>query len=389
MIYQHLIRHDRQWERLVGAFHGGRLAHAHIFYGPPGSGKQAHAIELAALVNCHDPDDDGACHECPSCAKFHTLQHPNLEIVVPLPRRVAINKHDPALKALKPADLDRLVEELAVKAEDPYHRIQLDGAQSILINSVRDIRRGILLTPAEAGWRSYLIFEAEKLCAPNPAAANALLKILEEPPPRTLFVLVTDRVHLMLDTIRSRCLGLHFPPLPPEQVARYLTEQAGVGQKEAGILAQVTGGNLPQARLLAGDDGDLSQGVEQLLAALLTPRPKGWQALVDRLARQHRSHPQEFAYTIRLLQLWLRDLMVLERAGDKERVLFDDRLDELEQQRAAWPASDWGVAAMAVEQALGLLERNINPSLVLVNLILDIRGAAKGKVMPRPETAFT
>lgn len=388
MIYQHLIRRDQQWERLVTAFHNGRLAHAHIFHGPPGSGKQAHAIELAALVNCHNPGDDGACQACPSCAKFRTLQHPNLEIVVPLPRRVAITKDDPALKALKPSDLNQLIEQLALKAADPYHRIQVDGAQSILINSVRDIRRGIRLTPAEAGWRSYLIFEAEKLCAPNPTAANALLKILEEPPPRTLFVLVTDRVQLMLDTIRSRCLGLYFPPLPPEQVAQYLTEQAGVGPQEAGILAQVTGGNLPQAQLLAGEDGDLSQGVEQLLAALLTPRPKGWQTLVDRLVRQHRSRPQEFAYTMRLLQLWLRDLMVLARAGDKELVLFDNRLDELEQHLAAWPASDWGVAAMAVEQALGLLERNINPSLVLVNMILDIRGAAKGKVLPRPQSAI-
>ncbi|MEE9465313.1 MAG: hypothetical protein V3W14_07070 [Candidatus Neomarinimicrobiota bacterium] len=378
MIYRHLIRHQRQWERLAAAFQKDRLAHAHLFYGPPGSGKLAHAIELAALVNCRQPGENGACGGCPSCAKFKVLQHPNLQLVTSLPRRIAITKNDPALKALKPADIDRLVEETARLAEDPYHKIELDGAQSILINSVRDIRRAIHLAPAEPGWRTYLILDAEKLCVPQPSAANALLKILEEPPSRTLFVLVTDRHHLLLDTIRSRCLGLHFPALTAEQVAGYLSQNEGVDHQQALILAQVTGGNLPQARLLAGENGDLAQGVDELLAALLTPKPRGWQSLVNRLAMQRRSRPQEFAYTMRLLQLWLRDLMVLAQTQAKEQVVFNGRLDELEKHRNSWPAADWGAAALVVDRTLNHLERNINPSLTLANLILDVRQAAKG-----------
>ena len=175
MIYRHLIRHQRQWERLAAAFRKDRLAHAHLFYGPPGSGKLAHAVELAAMVNCRQPGENGACGQCPSCAKFKVLQHPNLQLITPLPRRVTITKNDPAIKALKPADIDRLVEETARLAEDPYHKLKVDGAQSILINSVRDIRKAIHLAPAEQGWRTYLILEAEKLCFPQPTAANALL----------------------------------------------------------------------------------------------------------------------------------------------------------------------------------------------------------------------
>ncbi|MQY63405.1 MAG: hypothetical protein GH143_03750, partial [Calditrichaeota bacterium] len=190
MIYSDLILHSGQWGRLVEAFGQGRLAHAYLFYGPAGSGKEGHAIELAALVNCQVPGkdgalrqaQDGACGRCPSCRKVQGLQHPNLQLVVPLPRRVPITKKDPPLKALKPADLEDLTDQLASKARDPYFPVRLKGAQSILINSVRELRRTTYLKPGERGWRTILIFEAEKLCTGEGAAANALLKLLEEPP---------------------------------------------------------------------------------------------------------------------------------------------------------------------------------------------------------------
>ncbi|MFC1618997.1 hypothetical protein ACFL45_03535, partial [Candidatus Neomarinimicrobiota bacterium] len=247
MIYPNLIPHQSQWQRLVTAFRQERLAHAYLFYGPAGSGKEGHAIELAAMVNCLQPAEsgfEGACGKCSSCAKARTMQHPNIQLVVPLPRRNPITKEDPPLKALKQGDLDDLTGQIATKAQDPYFKIKLVGAQSILINSVRELRRTAYLKPGEPGWRVILVFEAEKLCYPQPAAANALLKLLEEPPDWTVFILVTDRPHLLLDTIRSRCLGLHFPQLATEDVAAYLQTHHELGEVDAGILAQVTGGNL-------------------------------------------------------------------------------------------------------------------------------------------------
>ncbi|MCH7859799.1 MAG: hypothetical protein IID14_08885 [Candidatus Marinimicrobia bacterium] len=399
MIYQDLILHAPQWDRLHTAFQRGRLAHAYLFYGPGGSGKEGHAIELGALVNCQGAGDgggfeDGACGECPSCRKAGGLQHPNIQIVVPLPRRNPIAKGDSPLKALRPADLENLTEQLAAKARDPYMKIHMEGAQSILINSIRELRRNATLSKAERGWRVILIFEAEKLCLPSPAAANALLKLLEEPPPETVFVLVTDRPHMLIETIRSRCLGLYFPPLTTDQAAGYLEQQAGLTSGDARILARVTGGNLPQARLLAADnDGRLhasspgsGQALDQLVDALLVPRPAdlsgqgtGWQRLVSDLAMLRRSHSLDFTFRLQLLQLWLRDLMVLQTAGEPSRVVFAERLVDLERHRKAFPDADWGTAAAAVEQALGHLERNINPTLALTNMILDVRAAARGE----------
>ena len=382
MIYSDLILHNDQWRRLVESFNRGRLAHAYLFYGPAGSGKEAHAVELAALANCLEPGENGACGQCPSCRKVQGLQHPNIQLVVPLPRSVAITKNDPPLKALKPADLDDLTDQIASKARDPYFRIRVKGAKSILINSIRELRRIAYLKPGERGWRTILIFEADKLCTGEGAAANALLKLLEEPPQWTVFVLVTDRPHLLLPTIRSRCLGLYFPQLTNDQVAGYLIAQHDLEEEQARILAQATGGNLPQARLAAGQARQLAEAgeeplhdLEELTGSLLAVEPTHWHRLVNALAILHRSSSLKFTYRLQLLQSWLRDLMVLQKTGDEGKIVFTQRLTGLRRSLEAWPDADWGAAAAAIEQVLAHLERNINPTLALTNMILDVREA--------------
>lgn len=383
MIYSDLILHSDQWCRLVESFAQERLAHAYLFYGPAGSGKEAHAVELAALANCLEPGEsgalrqaqDGACGQCSSCRKVLGLQHPNIQLVVPLPRSVAITKHDPPLKALKPAELDDLTDQIASKARDPYFRIRVKGAKSILINSIRELRRVAYLKPGEPGWRTILIFEADKLCTGEGAAANALLKLLEEPPEWTVFILVTDRSHLLLPTIRSRCLGLYFPQLTDDQVVGYLVGQQGLEDEQARILAQATGGNLPQARQLAEAGDEPLQDLEELAGSLLAAEPAHWQRLVNDLALLHRSRSLEFTYRLQLLQTWLRDLMVLQKTGDGGQIVFTRRLTDLRRSLETWPDADWGAATTAIEQVLGHLERNINPTLALTNMILDVRDA--------------
>ncbi|MFC1543143.1 ATP-binding protein [Candidatus Neomarinimicrobiota bacterium] len=375
MIYHDLILHSEQWHRLVESFNQERLAHAHLFYGPAGSGKEGHAIELAALVNCLEPGREGACGRCSSCRKVQGLQHPNIQLVTPLPRRVRLTKNDPPLKALKPADLDDLADQLASKAQDPYFTIRLTGAQSILINSVRELRRTVYLKPGERGWRAILIFEAEKLCTGEGAAANALLKLLEEPPSWTVFVLVTDRPHLLLPTIRSRCLALYFPALTVDQTAGYLVEQHGLDKERARILAQVTGGNLPQARQLQENGEQPLQDLDELVGSLLAAKPARWQQVMNDLALLHRNRSLEFTYRLQLLQTWLRDLMVLQKTGDEGRMVFGRRMADLRRCLDTWPEADWAAATAAIEPTLNNLERNINPTLTLTNMILEVREA--------------
>ena len=222
MIYADLIEQPRPWDQLMAARQSGRVAHAYLFHGPAGSGKEAYAIEFAAVLNCQQPQSEGACGICASCRKMIMLQHGDVQVVVPLPRRNAIGKKDSPLKALKPADIEELSAQLQRKGSDPYAKIALDGAQSILINSVRELRRNAVLSPVEGGRRVVLIFDAERLNHPGPAAANALLKLLEEPPPGTVIILVTSRPNLLPETLRSRCVALFFPAVELGLAAAYL-----------------------------------------------------------------------------------------------------------------------------------------------------------------------
>lgn len=388
MHYKSLIIQHQQWSRLQKAFKAGRLGHAYLFHGPAGSGKEAHAVELAALVNCHEPTNEGACGHCPSCRKMATLQHPNLHVIVPLPRSSNIKKDDPPLKALSTTEIESLTQQLIQKGSDPYSKIFLKGAQSILINSVRELRRLTNLKATERGWQCFLIFEAERLAYPNHAAANALLKLLEEPPPKTLFVLVTDRQNLLLETIRSRCLGLFFPQLSFRVASQYLASLQGLNDDDARVLAQVTSGNLTQAREIAITGGGQLEAVYDLVRTLISRTPRSWQAIVNDLANTRRHKSNEFSFRMQLLQLWLRDLMVLQKTGNAERTIFSHKVDLQHQHLMEFPNSDWGTACQVVAQTQQLLERNMNPTLALANMILEMRIAMRNKML-HPESPFS
>lgn len=381
MIYPDLVLQQSPWERLLAAHRAQRLAHAHLFYGPAGSGKEGHAIELAAALNCHNLGQDGACGKCPSCRKMVTLQHPDLQIIVPLPRRNAIKKDDPPLKALKPADIEDLTNQLAAKGADPYQKIALDGAQSILINSIRELRRLVALKPVEGGTRIILIFDADKLAGNNVAAANALLKLLEEPPPATVLVLVTDRHNLLPETIHSRCVKAYFPALPTAEAAGYLVKKYGLKPDGAEVVVKAAAGNLHLARqvVASGHTDEPLEVVDDLLAALMQPKPTGWQQVISDMAVLYRRQPAELRFRLQLLQLWLRDLMVLANTGQTKYLVFPQKLADIQVQLENFPRAGWGTAAMAIESAQRLLERNINPTLVITNLILDIRLAMRGR----------
>jgi DNA polymerase-3 subunit delta' len=382
MIYDDLILHQSQWSRLSATFASSRIAHAYLFHGPAGSGKEAHAIELAALVNCTGAGNNGACGACPSCIKFRKLQHPNLQIVLPLPRRNAVSKSDPPLKALNSNDIESLVEQLALKAKQPYYKINMDGASSILINSVRELRRTSHLKQAEDGWRAILFFEAEKLCIPQPTAGNALLKLLEEPPSQTIMILVTDRPNLLLDTLRSRCLSMSFPQLPALDISRYMAENRGVAPDAARLLAEATNGNLVQALQLVDEGIDPSALISPLISSIITPQPRSWQKLVDTLANGRRRRPLEFIVQMQLFQLWLRDLMLMSVNGDLESLIFPAQEAELRGCLELFPKADWGMCTELLEQALTGLDRNINPGLVFTNLFLNLRDVMKGRPDP-------
>jgi DNA polymerase-3 subunit delta' len=215
-----LTGHAEPRRRLAKAIQTGRLPQVMLFTGPAGVGKQRLALWLAQLLFCERPTEE-PCGRCRGCKLVAGLAHSDLHWFVPIPRP-------------KASDPDRQVEEAAEamaqvleeRRQQPFYGA-VDGMAVHPMASVRLLQRRALLTSVEGGWRVFIIGEADRLVPQesSPEAANALLKLLEEPPANTLFLLTAVDPRRLLPTIRSRAMTMRLSRLPDQAVKSFLAAE--------------------------------------------------------------------------------------------------------------------------------------------------------------------
>jgi DNA polymerase III subunit delta' len=212
-----LTGHTGLRTRLAHAMAKGALPQVILLTGPAGVGKQRFSLWLAQLVLCERPAGE-PCRECRTCRLVETLSHPDLHWFIPVPRP-------------KTSDPDKQVEEAAQnvaqaleeRRSQPLYG-EIDGMASHSLATVRLLQRRAALTSVEGGRRVFIIGEADRLVAQeaSPEAANALLKLLEEPPAGSLFVLTTVEPRRLLPTVRSRAVTLRLGRLTDVEVREFL-----------------------------------------------------------------------------------------------------------------------------------------------------------------------
>ena len=302
-----LLINKKNWGRLIRSWKNGKLPHALLFHGPSGTGKEGHAIEMAALMNCTTPQDEGPCGICPSCKNTKSLQHGSVKLILPLPRGKIKSSEDPVTNSFSESLLKEYLEMLKEKEADPYYSIRVPGANTILINSIRELKHDVALSTVNNDWRVILIFQAEKLCIPSPEAAHALLKVLEEPPEQTLFILVSSQSKAILDTIRSRCQSLYFSPLSTEVLQNQL-QKSGADPVQAVVIARISGGNMALSRELMQNSNDLIKKLYILLNACFSSDPSIWSKCIDITARLKTKDISQMEQLFRCAVLFFRDL---------------------------------------------------------------------------------
>ncbi|WP_224488180.1 DNA polymerase III subunit [Robertkochia flava] len=217
----------------------GRIPHAQLFVGPEGSGLLPMAIAYARYIICgSEHRNAGACH-----LKFDKFAHPDLHFAYPVNTSDKIKK-DPTSK-------DYAQEWTAFLKEQPYGNlfdwllsIGIEKKQGLIsVHEAKDILKSISLKAFEGGYKICIVWMAEAM---NNACANKLLKLIEEPPEKTVFLLLAEDEEALLQTIRSRCQVIHFPPLSEASVVKAL-EQKGMAAAEALKLAHRSDGNLNKA----------------------------------------------------------------------------------------------------------------------------------------------
>ena len=266
---------SKVWELIRKTIQNDKVGSAYLFAGPSGVGKEAMAIEFGAEINKNYFREDANLAE-ENYNRFKSLQHEMLKMVFPLPTGVSKKDSVNPLDSLNEADIQLIKELIEKKVNNPFHILAVPGATKILINSVRELRKTLYLKSNDVGRKIVLIFEAHLLNTGQAESANALLKILEEPPQNTTIILITDNKNQLLPTILSRCQHIDFPPLPNNIIAEHL-EQNGIDSNSSEIISGIAHGDMHKALALSNEPIDeLINRIMELSECIIDENGADW-----------------------------------------------------------------------------------------------------------------
>jgi DNA polymerase-3 subunit delta' len=342
-------------------------------------GKQRLGLWIAQLIFCELPEATGPCGVCHPCRLALRLEHPDLHWYFPLPRPKASSpdKLMDALEQQRQQTLDEI-------RTSPLRTAETDGPTGLYLAVARSIRQRAHMKPAMGARQVFLIGDAETLVPQesSPEAANALLKLLEEPPAGTVFILTSSEPHGLLPTIRSRTHPVLLAPLARDVVERFLVEQAGAVPDDARKAAQLGRGSVGRSLSFLAQEGEEGAGErarQQALALLRSCLSQDRDAAYASGLGFPPSRARALAPLFDELTVWLRDLAAVS-AGCPDEIVNRDERPYLEQ-RARELALDPGAVAASVNQvqeARILANSNVNPQVLVFTMLRGIQRQLTG-----------
>ncbi len=319
--------HKQVLRMLRNAITQGRVAHAYLFTGPSGVGKETIALSFARALLCSSPADGDACGVCRACRQVRSCNHPDFY------------------------------------TEGP------DGA-SIKIEQIRDIQRRVPYRSYQGGRKLFLIRQAETM---TDQAANCLLKTLEEPPPDTVFILITARPQLLPPTIISRCQQVLFKNIPLPELIEGLVRLHGMLEEDALLPAALSGGSMGKAlAYTSGSYLERRRAVYNLLRALGEAGPCESLEMAEKAAESRESA----CFTLEVLSCWYRDLLVYRETGEAGLLFNHDHTALIKSESERFETTTLLEIIESIESAKGKAETNINTRLILEVLFLKLAGLA-------------
>jgi len=369
MLWDNIVGHGTIKRSLENAVEQGRVNHAYIFSGPSGVGKFMTARAFAAAMLC----PEGGCGECNVCRRVVEEKHPDVLVVRP-------------------------------------------AGKNIPVETIRALRLDAFRKPTEADRKVYIIKNADRMWDEG---ASTLLKVLEEPPGNTVFVLISANPEGMLPTIRSRCQQINFSLVPAVELREYLIERKGVSSEKAELVVRLTGGVLGRALDWCDDPSRLSRRDSVLRMARSLKQADINQALemAQELYREVRGPAEELASvyqerkkeladgaldddTVRRLskaldeeckreQLkeeirgtkeilstlawWYRDILIFEEGGDSRLIVNVDLAEDISNEAEANPAQKVIGCIELLRNAMRAVEQNVPVQLNLESALLGIQ----------------
>ncbi|MEL7600804.1 MAG: DNA polymerase III subunit delta' [Proteiniphilum sp.] len=225
-------------QHLIHSVQQGLVPHARIFYGPEGVGKLPLAIAYARYLNCANRGAEDACGECPSCHKFDKLAHPDLHFVFPVVKSKVSDEYLPQWREF-------LSQNRYFNLNQWLGFIRAENAQGIIYSKESDeIIRKLNLKVYEAPYKIMIVWLPEKM---HDACANKLLKMIEEPPQHTVFLLVSEDRENVLQTIWSRCQPIHIRSIEESEMTTAIEQRYNLERADAAMYTHIANGSFTKA----------------------------------------------------------------------------------------------------------------------------------------------
>ncbi|HRG57514.1 MAG TPA: DNA polymerase III subunit delta [Bacteroidia bacterium] len=365
MLFKQVAGNNSIKEALVQQVKHNRVSHAQLFFGPEGSGCLPMAIAFSQYISCLNKQTHDSCGTCSSCIKFEKLVHPDFHMVFPVNTNNQIKK--------EPSCDDFIFEWRKAILDNPYLNLY-DWLKSLGIENKQgnigtqegsNIIKKLNLTTYESEYKIMLIWMPECM---NHFTANKLLKILEEPPDKTIFLLVAESREQLMTTIQSRTQALRFKPVEDGEIQQFLIEELSVNSEKAFQIAAIAEGNLNLALKLSQEAELLKKDIDEFLEwmricfKINMPKLLVW---VDKMSGAGRENQKNFlAHAVQLTRQTLMlnlNLPQLVKLSDNDKEL----LKKFSQFVNAGNCDD---LLQAFDKAYYALERNANGKMLFLNL---------------------
>ncbi len=366
MQFKNIIGQVPVKQKLLQMLHDDRVPHALMFTGPDGSGNLPAAFAFIQYLFCKNKQSNDSCGECPSCLKTSKLIHPDLHLVFPISKSKDVKTSNDLLKDFR----ETYIETPYITLHDWFNSLNAENKQPIIpAEEANDILKKLSYTSYEGSYKIMVIWQPEKM---NNESANKLLKILEEPPEQTLFVLVCNHPEQLLATIISRVQQIPFYKIDAIDIENGLINEFKCNEQAAKQAALLSDGSYREAQLLLmhNTDGEslLSNFRTFMLIALKFDAPKAvvW---IDENARIGREKQKQFLqYGLEIfrdcLMLNFGSVDLVRHSGDEKEFIV--KFSKFITQR------NYEKLLNEFNTAFYHIERNANPKILFMDLTLKI-----------------
>lgn len=364
MQFKDIIGHHTLKTQLAQTVRDNRVSHAQLFLGPEGSGSLALAVAYAQYINCEQKSENDSCGTCSSCRKYEKLIHPDLHFSYPF---FAGGEKDVAstyLEAWRKAFLN-----------NPYmgidhwrHQLEAGNKQAnINMAEAHDIIKKLSLKAFEAEYKVLVMWLPEYLHAQG----NALLKLIEEPPEKTLFLLVSENQDRILNTILSRTQLVKIPKLSQDEVKQYLLSEKALPEARANEIAFIADGNLQTAiNLIEEDTSPYFDLLIQWLRSIVTDSGLNIIRFCEedfpRLGRENQKN-----FLLYIINVF-RQILLIQTGLPQLVLLQGQELDFVQKFGDNFEGQQLEIAIDLFEKTYYKVERNANPKILFLDLSLQL-----------------